>query len=75
MGGDDPVTQDHVSLKATLGSVGEATVLPGELLCLADVVEDGPEEQQVPVDRVDLRERLRHPQTVDRVLQQPPRRA
>ncbi len=69
--GDDTVAQDHVSLEATLSGIGEAAALPGELLCLADIVKDGPEDQQIPVDRVDLRERLRHSQAMHRVLQKP----
>jgi hypothetical protein len=57
-------------LEATGRRVGEAAALPGELLCLANVVKDCPEEEQVPVYRVDLREPPRHPQALDRVLQE-----
>jgi hypothetical protein len=45
LGGYYAVAQDHVPLEATGGRVGEAAALPGELLRLADVVEDGPKEK------------------------------
>src|SRR3712207_2015580 len=52
--GYEPLAEDDVAKQAPLGSVREAATAPGELAHLAYVVEDGPEEQQVAIDGVEI---------------------